>query len=43
MRVKPYSAEAARKIASDIKDRLGKEGVGVGYLLSKLAGKTLGD
>ncbi|MFN8456882.1 MAG: FtsX-like permease family protein [Anaerolineae bacterium] len=29
VRVKPYSAEFAREIASEIKDRLGKEGVGV--------------
>lgn len=31
VRVTPYSPELARKIASDIKDRLGKEGIGVGF------------
>ncbi len=31
VRVTPYSAEFTRQISSDIKDRLGKEGVGVGF------------
>ena len=31
VRVTPYSAEFAKEIASEIKDRLGKEGVGVGF------------
>lgn len=31
VRVSPYSAEFAREVASEIKDRLGKEGVGVGF------------
>jgi putative ABC transport system permease protein len=31
VRVTPYSADLAREIASDIKDRLGKEGVGVAF------------
>ncbi|NJN96882.1 MAG: hypothetical protein HC875_23665 [Anaerolineales bacterium] len=31
VRVSPYSAEFARDRASEIKDRLGKEGVGVGF------------
>lgn len=31
VRVRPYSAEFARQVASEIKDRLGKEGVGVGF------------
>jgi putative ABC transport system permease protein len=31
VRVKPYSAELAHEVASEIKDRLGKEGVGVAF------------
>jgi putative ABC transport system permease protein len=31
VRVTPYSAELAREVASEIKDRLGKEGVGVAF------------
>ncbi len=31
VRVTPYSDELAREVASEIKDRLGKEGVGVGF------------
>lgn len=31
VRVTPYSAEFAREIASEIKDRLGKEGIAVGF------------
>jgi putative ABC transport system permease protein len=31
VRVSPYSAEFAREVASEIKDRLGKEGVAVGF------------
>ncbi len=31
VRVKPYSLELAHEVASEIKDRLGKEGVGVGF------------
>lgn len=31
IRVQPYSADLAREVASEIKDRLGKEGVGVAF------------
>lgn len=31
VRVKPYSAEYAREVASEIKNRLNKEGIGVGF------------